>query len=206
MKKNPRWLPRVWELPPEIVERLGRQVGRQRSIYEKGHLLVILHALPKPGQDEREARVFWRAPDGNWKSNSGKGTGALAAHIAEYQAAIEELEQRENSAQSSEDFFSVLEIANPLARSSRNMHLALQQARDLVTEDSELISLRDEAYGVERGAELLVIDIRNGFDLYVARKTEEMTKSSHSMALAGHRLNLGHARADIARFSESTAR
>ncbi len=183
---NPRWIPSGWELPPEILERLGKKVGRQRSMEEQDHLLVILHAPPQPGQDEREARVFWRPPDGQWK---GRGVKGLLEHIAEYQAAVDGLEAEEDRAANAEDYFAVLERANPLVRSCRNMHAALQQARDLVPEDNELLSARDEAYSVERNAELLVSDIRNGFDLYVAKKTEEMTRSGHAMAVAGHRLN-----------------
>lgn len=187
---NPKWLPSGWELPAEIVERLGRKVGRQRAMEEQDHLLLILHAPPKPGQDEREARVFWRKPDGSWSTNTrGKGPKAILEHIAEYQAQIDALESREETAQTAEEFFGVLDQATPLARACRNMYAALQQARDLVPEDPEIVSCRDEAYACERSAELLVHDVKNGFDLYVAKKTEEMTKSGHAMAVSGHRLN-----------------
>jgi hypothetical protein len=186
---NPKWVPNGWELPPDILERLGKGVGRQRAMEEVDHLLVILHAPPHPGQDQREARVFWRPPDGSWKASKGKGLKGLTEHIGEYQAAIDVLEALENQAKTAEDFFNILERANPLARSCRNMHAALQQARDLVPEDIELLSARDDAYAAERNSELLVADIRNGFDLYVAKKTEEMTRSSLAMAVAQHRLN-----------------
>lgn len=186
---NPKWVPSGWELPPEIVERLGKKVGRQRAMEEIDNLLVILHAPPQPGQDEREARVFWRPPDGAWKASKGKGIKGLLEHVAEYQTLIDALEAEEDKARSADDYFNLLERANPLARACRNMHVALQQARDLVPEDAELISARDDAYAVERNADLLLVDIRNAFELYVARKTEEMTRSGHAMAVAGHRLN-----------------
>lgn len=156
---------------------------------EADHLLVILHAPPQPGQDEREARVFWRLPDGTWKASKGKGSKALSEHIAEYQTLLDVMESEEDRAVSADDFFRVLERATPVARSCRNMHQALQQARDLAPEDRDLITARDDAYAVERNADLLVADIRNGFELYVAKKTEEMTRSGHAMAVAGHRLN-----------------
>lgn len=186
---NPKFVPSGWELPPEILERLGKRVGRQRAMEEADHLLVILHAPPVPGQDEREGRVFWRSPDGAWRASKGKGSKGLLEHIAEYQSAIDALEAQEDKASTAEDFFKALEAANPLARSCRNMHAALQQARDLVPEDPELICARDDAYAAERAAELLVADIRNGFDLHLARKTEQITRSGHAMAVAGHRLN-----------------
>jgi hypothetical protein len=156
---------------------------------ELDHLLVILHAPPQPGQDEREGRIFWRPPDGQWKASKGRGVKGLLEHVSEYQAAIDSLEAEQDKARTAEDYFKVLERANPLARSCRNMHAALQQARELVPEDPELLCARDDAYVVERNAELLVADIRNGFDLYVAKKTEEMTRNGHAMAVAGHRLN-----------------
>ena len=102
---------------------------------------------------------------------------------------MDALETLESTAATAEDFFSVLDQATPLARACRNMHAALQQARDLVPEDQDIVSCRDEAYACERSAELLVQDTRNGFDLYVARQTEAMTQSGHAMAVAGHRLN-----------------
>lgn len=156
---------------------------------EIDHLLVILHAPPQPGQDEREARVFWRSPDGTWKASKGKGVKGLLEHVAEFQACVDSLEAEQGKAGDAEDYFRLLERVSPLARSSRNMHAALQQARDLVPEDAELICARDDAYALERNADLLQADVRNAFELYVAKKTEEMTRSGHAMAVAGHRLN-----------------
>ena len=185
-----RWIPGLWELPQSLKGRLGRNPGRQRALLEEGHLLLVLHALPEPGQSEREGRAFWRSPAGAWKSSTGgKGLSSLAQHIATYQAAIEALEVEENEASTAEDYFSALERATPILRASRNLHKTLQQARDLVPEDQDLIPLRDEAYAVERNAELLVSDIKNAFELYVAKKTEEMSQSSQGMAIAQHRLN-----------------
>lgn len=157
---------------------------------EEGHLFIILHAPPEPDQDEREARLFWRLPDANWKSSFGKaGTTALADHIREFHQKLEQAEKIFVEANGADDYFEALERVNPLYRAARNMHQALQQARDFITDEQELISRRDEAYATERTAELLQADIRHAFELYVARQTEEMSKSSHRMALAGHRLN-----------------
>lgn len=186
---NPRWIPSGWELPPALLFRLGRKVGRQRAIAADGHLLVLLHAVPSADQDEREARVFWRQPDGTWKASKGKGLRGLVEHLAEYQTALDVLEADEDNAASAEDFFSLLERCTPLARSCRNMHATLQSARDLATADLDLLSCRDEAYGIERNAELLVSEVKNRFELYVAQKTEKMTQDSHLMAVQGYRLN-----------------
>lgn len=155
----------------------------------EGHLLVLLHAPPGPDQEDREPRVFWRLPDGNWKSNFGKGRGALAQHIAEYHQRLDEAEQMADNAADAEGYFEALELIAPLRRAARNMHAALQQAREFVADEPLLISRRDDAYGVERTADLLHDDVKNAFELYVARQTEAMTRSGHEMAVAGHRLN-----------------
>lgn len=185
----PRWIPRTWGLPPEITRRLGREVGRQRTMLEAGHLLIILHACPKPDQELREARVFWRAPNGEWRSTLGKGVKALGEHITEYQKTLEVLDKQADEAVSADEFFQVLERANPIVRAARNMHNSLQHARESLPDEGELISYRDDSYNIVRHAELLLSETRDRLDLYLARKTEEMNKASHSMAVAGHRLN-----------------
>ena len=53
-------LPLSWQVPDEFHRRLGDQPGRQRTMKADGHLLVILHAPPKPDVAEREGRFFWR--------------------------------------------------------------------------------------------------------------------------------------------------
>ncbi len=184
-----RWLPPGWDLPESILGRLGETVGRQRSMLEEGHLLILLHAPPLPDQEDREARAFWRRPDGTWKSNFGKGKNALSQHIADYHKRLDQAEAAADQATDADDYFEALEQVTPVCRASRNLHRALQQAREMVPDDQELISRRDDAYGVERTAELLQADIKNALDLYAARQTEKMTRSGHDMAVAGHRLN-----------------
>jgi hypothetical protein len=78
----------------------------------------------------------------------------------------------------------------PLHRAAGNMHDALQDARNMVREDEELLVCRDEAYHVFRAAQLLQADAKIGLDCAIARRAEEEAASSHRMALAGHRLNV----------------
>lgn len=40
-------LPENWNLPERIKERFGQTHGQQRAMLEEGHLLLILHRLPK---------------------------------------------------------------------------------------------------------------------------------------------------------------
>jgi hypothetical protein len=68
----------------------------------------------------------------------------------------------------------------------------LQEARDGVGDDKDLISLRDRAYELEREAELLDGDAKNGLDFCVARRAEEQAESSARIEKASHRLNPRH--------------
>ena len=59
-------LPDHWNLPPSLRERIGREAGPQRMMLEEGHLLLVLHKLPKAGETQRHGIVFWRSPSGEW--------------------------------------------------------------------------------------------------------------------------------------------
>jgi Mg2+ and Co2+ transporter CorA len=154
-----------------------------------GHVLVILHAAPRADQDQREGRFFWRKPDGTWSSTLGGGLGAIRTHLGEYEQRIDALQEAEKAAATASAYFDVINQALPLARSTRNMHAALQEARGSVEGAKDLISLRDDAYRLEREADILLNDAKNGLDFLMAQKTELLADQSHQMSLAGHRLN-----------------
>lgn len=184
-------LPAVWDVPQEFRDRLGRQAGRQRAMLADGHLLIVLHQPPKPEDEERVGRFFWRKPDGSWQSNElGSGPNALGKHLQEYDELLDGLDAQDEQAANSQDYFSVLNELVPVHRAARNMHQALQQARELVREDSEIINVRDWSYRIERTAELLHSDVKNSLDYDIARRAEEQAESSHQMAVAAHRLNV----------------
>ena len=183
-------LPREWEIPQQLRDRLGEQVGRQRAMAADGHLLVILHDPPGPEEVDRCGRFFWRQPDGTWHASQGNGPQALANYLEEYEQLLEGLEEQEKGADTAREYFEVLRDLAPLLRAARNMYLALQQARDLVPRSKGLINLRDAAYSNERLAELLYSDTKNSLDFVIARRTEEQAAASHQMAVSSHRLNV----------------
>lgn len=184
-------LPAVWDVPQVIRRRLGRTAGRQRAMFADGHLLLVLHAPPGPDDDERAGRFFWRKPDGTWSSDKlGDGVAALQRHLDEFQAVIDRLDEQEQAASTSHDYFGILRTLAPVLRASRNLHRALQQARETVPDDEEIINLRDRAYQIERTAELLSGDARNALDFAIARRAEEQAASAHRMAVSAHRLNV----------------
>lgn len=186
-EKTKTLLPEDWRVPARFRARLGREAGRQRAILEEGHLLLILHEAKT-----RRPRIYWREPDGTWHLAGAMSTTlqSLRRHLDEFAARSEELAARLEAAEKAGDYFAVLQDSAPFHRQTRGLHKALQDARDGVGDDRDLISLRDRAYELEREAELLHGDAKNGLDYCVARRAEEQAISSARIEKASHRLNL----------------
>jgi hypothetical protein len=189
MPKSP--LPPSWDLPQEIRLRLGEKLGRQRAMFAAGHLLLILHAPPKADENERLGRAYWRKPDGTWQSSeTSGGANTVGKHLEEYAKRLEQLDRSVDAASLARDYFAVLSHLAPLVRSVRNLHKTLQEARELVANDQEIITLRDRAYELERLSDLLYEDGKNGLDFAVAKRAEEQAVAGHRMEVAAHRLNM----------------
>ncbi|MAT14169.1 MAG: hypothetical protein CMJ46_02755 [Planctomyces sp.] len=184
-------LPADWSVPQVFRDRLGERVGRQRAMKDDGHLLIVLHGPPGKDDAHREGRFFWQDPAGKWKAHSkGEKVTTLSRHLDDYEREINELETEFNSADSSDDYFQTLGDLAPMLRATRNLHITLQQARQLLKEDRELIDYRDRAYVLERKVDLLYQDARHGLDYAIAKQHEAQAKSAQQMALAAHRLNV----------------
>lgn len=191
MKPESTLLPTDWEVPASLRARLGDAAGRQRLLAEEGHLVLVLHAPPGADDVGRRGRFFWRDSAGNWRAApKGERVSNLNDHLNEYHAAIEQLEQDEDAARHARDYFELLDRLAPLARATRNMYDALQQARETVADDRQLIVARDQAYELTRRADLVHTDAQNGLDFAVAWQAEQQAESSYQMAVATHRLNL----------------
>lgn len=183
-------LPPGWQAPREFFTRLGEGPGRQRAMFADGHLLLVLHEPPEPGEAMR-GRLFWREPDGSWKSNSlGTGIQSLRQHVAEFAERIDKLEDRLQVAVGANDYFAILQAIVPLYRGVRNLHGTLQSAREMVPDDREIIVLRDRAGEAERAAELVHGDAKNGLDFTIARQAELQAHRGFEMAVSAHRLNI----------------
>lgn len=185
-------LPRTWEIPASIRERVGRSAGPQRSIFEEGHLLIILNLPPSADQSEREPAFFWRNPQGTWSVHGTKGPGLAGLHqlTAQYDTTLDELDAREQKAATAHEYHEILESISPLLRASRGLHRALQQAREFVKADRDLINLRDESAALERTAELLLQDAQHGLNFIAAKQSEEQAKAAERMSVTAHRLNI----------------
>lgn len=185
-------IPPTWALPDAIRIRLGQNTyGRQRAIFEEGHLLVVLHRPPGPDDAAREGSLFWRNPAGDWQfSRGGPGSGAVKRHVQSYAELENKLAQNYEQAADINALFDLVEALTPLVRAARNMHQALQSAREAVKGDPFLIEVRDLAYEVERNFELLLEDVRNAIQHRTAREAEKQAALSKQALQASHRLNI----------------
>ena len=189
---TPSPLPKSWDLPDAIRNRLGREAGPQRSMFEEGHLLVIAHRMPGPDERERFPVFFHRSADGRWQGSCSKANGPLALqeYLTEYENRIHELEDAETRAATATQYHNLLEAVAPVLRASRGLHRAFQQAREMVKGDRDLINFRDKAAGIERSAELLMQDAQFGLNYTAARQSEAQAESAAQMAASAHRLNI----------------
>lgn len=148
--------------------------------------------MPRAEVTERNARLFWRKPDGTWKATGSGATNiaALRAHVEDYGKAEDEMEARAAAATKASDWFELIHDTAPLLRASRGMHAALQEARELAKTDTQIISLRDTAQDIERTLDLIHNHAKSGLDYAIAKGTEEAAKNSEHVIQSSHRLNL----------------
>jgi hypothetical protein len=184
-------IPSRWQVPPAFLQRIGEKSGRQRMMTHEGHLLLVLHKLPKPDAEEREPILFWRNPRGEWQStDSGGGVGDFKEHITAYDKAADGLDRVLRSRPTPEGYFHVLQQVTPLLRAAKNLTGVLQQARETVVDDRHLLLARDEAVEIERHLELLHAESLHGLQYMVASQTEQQARQGEQLVASSHRLNL----------------
>ncbi|RKZ70834.1 MAG: hypothetical protein DRR19_33070 [Candidatus Parabeggiatoa sp. nov. 1] len=181
-----------WYLPEEIKNRLGTTTyGRQRALFEKEHLLLILHAPPKLDQKSRDTVIFLRQPEGKWLCNGlENGEHRLHKLIVSYHNQYQSLHSQYQSAQDAQQLFDVIEATTPMSRAAQNMICTLNVAVEMVKEDIFLIGKRDDAEEVARNFELLLLDSKSALDFRLAKNVEVQAKKAEQMALAQHKLNV----------------
>lgn len=199
MSNPSEFIPATWDLPLEIREQIGEFASRQRELSLNGHLVLILHQLPKPGDSERLSVLLWRDPGGKWRSlwetpgGNGESTDpleAIARLLRTYDQRIGELEARFSEARNAKQLFIVLRETIPLMRAMKNLLAPLTTAREKHPKVRELLIWREEAYGIERAVELLYEETRAALNFTVAEEAEVQSRANLEMAAAAHRLNL----------------
>lgn len=175
-------LPGHFQLEPELLEQLSSRPGHQRCVEGAGELLLVVHEVPKPRVPEREAIFFWKRHDGSWFQSGGPGLGELSGLLDRFEKTIDAHEEKVDVVEEADELFQILRHSGPLARSTRNMVLALDQVLAIDPDDREIRGLRDRACELDRAADLLNNDGRMALDFWRAERAEEH-------ALAGARLN-----------------
>ena len=184
------YLPAGFDLESDLRDQLSTRTGNQRCISGQDELLLIVHEVPKPGVPEREPLLFWKTA-GEWMGPDGsKGFTSLSRLLTRYQSAIDKHEATIDSPDSASEVFSVARHAGPLARSMRNMGVALDQALSFDNENKRLLGMRDRAREIERAAELLYHDAKLTLDFTEAERAEEHQAAAERLNKIAFRLNL----------------
>lgn len=184
-------IPHNWDVPKIFRDRFGARAGRQRVMAADGHILIILHDLPRR-DGEPAARLYWRKPDGSWKSSASSATNinALRAHIEEFATTIDLFEARAATATRAKEWFAIMHEVAPLHRAVLGQANVLQEARELAKNDRDLISIRDAAQDNERAVELITTHARAGLDYSIAQSAENNAHATEHVVQSQHRLNL----------------
>ena len=191
MPSGPTLLPSAWDIPQIFRDRLGITAGRQRAMVHEGHLLLVLHAPPADDHSARGGRFFWRDPGGSWSAHStGRPCRSLDAHLAEFERIAAELDERDPADENAIELHADITALAPLVRTTRNLHTALQHAREMLSEVEEIIVYRDRSNQIERMAELAYQDAQNTLGFTTALQAEAQATSGYQMARSAHRLNL----------------
>lgn len=184
-------IPSRWQVPAAFEQRLGEKPGRQRLMKADGHLLLILHKIPVPGAEERDARIFWRNAQGEWQSSDGgAGIADFKTHISEYDKTADRLDVQLRKEMTAENYFAVLNELTPLARAAKHLAAVMQEAREACAADRHILLARDEMVEIERHCDLMLTEAQQGMQFLAAARAEEQAKQSERIAVAGHRLNL----------------
>ena len=167
-----------WTLPPEIESRLSDDsYGPQRVIHEANHLLIVLHRPPSGDDDlNREHILFLLPPDGKLLCNGkSDGEAKLRRLVAEYRSLWEELDRKYSLSLDASGLFELIEAVTPLKRTSANMAIALQSAREAAKDFRFLIGMRDASQDLARAFEILLSDLQTALDFRVAKNAEQQS-------------------------------
>jgi len=183
-------LPGHFRVEEELREQLSGRSGHQRCLEGRGELLLVVHDVPKPRVPERKGIYFWKNREGRWHQDSGPGLGALSDLLDRYTAAIGEHEELVDEADTAAEIFTILRHSGPLARSTRNLVQAIEQALLMDPDDREIRAFRDRAREIERAADLLNNDARVTLQFWQAERSEQQARSAARLGRIAYRLNL----------------
>jgi Mg2+ and Co2+ transporter CorA len=185
------FLPACFDLEKDILEQLSARAGGQRCVVGRHELLLIVHDVPEAQCCDRRAVLFWCRKDGVWIDQEGKqGLKKLGELLEHYSAVIDQNQELVEEADTAEEVFQLARIAGPLARASRNLMHAIDQALVHDEDSKELIMFRDRVKDVERAAEFLNHDTRLTLEYWQAERMEKQQAAAERLNVIAFRLNL----------------
>jgi Mg2+ and Co2+ transporter CorA len=186
-------IPKAWNIPQIFKNRLGQDVGRQRLMSEEGHLLAVVHEMPKK-EDKgiRKPVLFWVNDSEDWKSmpRSG-GKSAMKQHVQDYldKALALDLQLEKMGGESVEDIHEVIDSATPLLRAVRNMASVMKDLRIALPNDRDVLAIRDMSVEAERATDLLLADAKSSLDFLIAKNASRQAIEAQKAANEARKLN-----------------
>ncbi len=187
-------IPKAWSIPDIFRARMGNDVGRQRLMSEEGHHLVVLCEIPSlSDKGQRRPALFWVNDTGEWRSmpQSG-GRSALRQLVLDYQEKVSALELKMTKVEGDntpEEVHDVIDEAAPLQRSVRGLARVMQELRETLKDDREVLNIRDAAVSLESSIDLLLADAKSTLDFVTAKNAMIQAKESAKAAREAQKLN-----------------
>lgn len=180
-----------FEMGETLREMVRNRPAQQQCLQGDDELFLLVHEVPIAGEPERKSLVFWKHPIRGWFGPGGEpGLGKLDALLERYEEVIDDHEASIETIESAARLFPIIKHARPLARSTRNLAVALDRAGLYSENDRELRPLRDQARENERAAELLFHDSKLSLDFLHAQQAEDQQEATKRLNKIAFRLNL----------------
>lgn len=181
-------IPEKWDIPAKLRARVGKTIGRQRTIQEDGHTIILLHQTPNANDKTRKGACCWITPDE--KVSFHPDTENFDTIFNNYRKKIGHLENEYKTGNSAIQYFKVLEEIVPIHFATIRMASALQMARDLLPNNRQVLLWRDETYELQRETEILQNCAKNALDYHQAKGVEDLSQITYELTKTSHRLNI----------------
>lgn len=181
-------IPDSWELPKKLRARVGKTIGRQRTIQEDGHTIILLHQVPNTKEKVRHSACCWILPDGTMHFHP--QTEKFDKVFESYRHKINLLEKDYQNANSALKYFQILEDITPIHFGTIRMATALQMARDHLPDNRQVLLWRDETFELERETEIFQVRTKNAMDYHQSKSVEDLSQITFELSKTSHKLNM----------------
>lgn len=181
-------VPDRWELPEKLKARIGKKVGRQRTIHEEGHTVILIHQVPAASEKTRKEACCWIKPDGSMHFHPQADKFDLV--FDGYRKKLNTLDKEYNEANTALQYFNILEEITPVHFAIVRMASALQMARDQLPANRQVLLWRDETFEIQRESEIFQVCTKNALDYHQAKSVEDLSQITFELSKTSHKLNM----------------